>query len=246
MPERPRRHDDGVGLADLLDRLVGTGVAAVGDITLSVAGVDLVFVSLRALLASVATIDEHHRDAQWPGWSRPIDQDSGALPLRPPRPPIDRSWRDQAGGSASPAGRASLADGRPRADSRDEGHGDPATGLDALDQFVRHLETRPSLFRERADADPEELERGLARLVLTLVEVLRDLLERQAIRRMETGSLTDEQVERMGRTFMRLRERMEQLKEVFGIDDDLTLRLGPIRDAITDADGGDAFRSNGR
>lgn len=77
--------------------------------------------------------------------------------------------------------------------------------------------------------DPDRVERGLAQLVLTLVELLRDLLERQAVRRMEGGQLTEEETERLGQAFLALGERMEELKEVFGLtDEDLNLDLGPL------------------
>ena len=81
----------------------------------------------------------------------------------------------------------------------------------------------------RIDADPEEVERGLAQLVLTLIELLRQLMERQAIRRVEAGTVDDEQVERLGRTFMALEQRMDELKAHFGLsDEDLNLDLGPL------------------
>ena len=81
----------------------------------------------------------------------------------------------------------------------------------------------------RLNADPEGLEKGLAQLVLTLVELLRELMERQALRRIEAGTLSDEEVERLGRTFMALKERMDELKDVFGLaDEDLNLNLGPL------------------
>lgn len=84
--------------------------------------------------------------------------------------------------------------------------------------------------RYRLDAeDKAEAERGLATLVLTVVELLRELMERQAIRRVEDGSVTDEQAERLGRTLMLLDERMDELVEKFGISRaDLNLDLGPL------------------
>jgi hypothetical protein len=81
----------------------------------------------------------------------------------------------------------------------------------------------------RIEADPEDVERGLAQLVLTLIELLRQLMERQAIRRVEAGTVDEEQVERLGRTFMALEERMDELKAHFGLsDEDLNLDLGPL------------------
>jgi hypothetical protein len=93
-------------------------------------------------------------------------------------------------------------------------------------------DTLPSIDRvlpPRLNADPENLERGLAQLVLTIVELLRQLMERQAVRRMDDGSLSDEQVERLGQTFMALSERLAELREEFGLDEeDLNLNLGPL------------------
>ena len=81
----------------------------------------------------------------------------------------------------------------------------------------------------RINADPEGVERGLAQLVLTIVELLRQLMERQALRRVEAGGLSEEQIERLGETLMLLSERMEELKRDFGLDDcDLNLDLGPL------------------
>lgn len=101
--------------------------------------------------------------------------------------------------------------------------GDPPE-LDLSAQLDRLVETGRT-----GEASPEDVQRGLAALVLTLVEVLRELMERQAIRRMDAGTLDDEEVERLGRTFLALRQRMEELKEVFGLtDEDLDLDLGPL------------------
>lgn len=91
----------------------------------------------------------------------------------------------------------------------------------------------PPAPRRRVEADPEKVERGLAQLVLTVVELLRQLMERQAIRRMEGGSLTDEQEERIGMALMKLAEKMDELKEHFGLDDDdLNIHLGPLGDLL--------------
>lgn len=86
---------------------------------------------------------------------------------------------------------------------------------------------------QRLNADPENLERGLAQLVLTIIELLRQLMERQAVHRMDDGSLSDEQIERLGQTFMALSERMTELREHFGLDEeDLNLNLGPLGDLL--------------
>jgi hypothetical protein len=81
----------------------------------------------------------------------------------------------------------------------------------------------------RINAEPEDVERGLAQLVLTIVELLRQLMERQALHRVEAGGLTEDEIERLGRTLMLLEQRMGELKEEFGLNDrDLNLNLGPL------------------
>jgi gas vesicle protein GvpK len=82
---------------------------------------------------------------------------------------------------------------------------------------------------ERIDCSPENIEHGLAKLVLSLIELLRQLLERQAIRRMEGGSLTDQQVEEMGKALMKLEAKIHELATHFGLTpQDLNLDLGPL------------------
>ena len=83
--------------------------------------------------------------------------------------------------------------------------------------------------RARIETDPEQVERGLVQLVLTLVELLRQLMERQAIRRVEAGGLEDDQVEELGRTLMLLDEKMTELRDHFGLEpEDLNIDLGPL------------------
>jgi hypothetical protein len=98
-----------------------------------------------------------------------------------------------------------------------------------LDLFTREQPRLDDALSRRINADPENLERGLAQLVMTVVELLRQLMERQALRRIDAGTLTEEQVERLGRTFMELDKRMEELRETFGLEEeDLNLNLGPL------------------
>jgi hypothetical protein len=83
---------------------------------------------------------------------------------------------------------------------------------------------------DRIAADSEIVENGLARLVLSIIELVRRLLEKQALRRMDAGNLTDEEVERVGSALMKLEEKMAEMKQIFGLsDDDLNLKLGPVR-----------------
>jgi hypothetical protein len=82
---------------------------------------------------------------------------------------------------------------------------------------------------DRIDIDPEAVSRDLGRLVLTVVELLRRVVEHQAVRRMEDPDLTDEQIERMGLALWRLEEKMGQMKEVFGLaGEELNIDLGPL------------------
>ena len=81
----------------------------------------------------------------------------------------------------------------------------------------------------RWNADPDEVRRSVAQLVLTLVEFVRRLLERQSIRRMEAGTLTDRQVEDVGRALMQLEETVRDIAAKFDIPpEDLNLELGPL------------------
>jgi hypothetical protein len=90
---------------------------------------------------------------------------------------------------------------------------------------LQRLETLP----ERINAGPEDVEQGLAKLVLSLIEFLRRVLERQAVRRMDSGDLTDDEIERMGLTLMRLEDKLAELAGQFGLSpEDLNLDLGPL------------------
>ena len=87
-----------------------------------------------------------------------------------------------------------------------------------------------SMIPERISADPEIVENGLAKLVLSIVELVRRLLEKQALRRMDHGNLTEEEIERLGSALMKLEEKMADLKRTFGLsDDELNLKLGPVK-----------------
>ena len=85
------------------------------------------------------------------------------------------------------------------------------------------------LERRHLELDPDDVKNGLGQLVLTLVKLLHELLEKQAIRRMESGSLTEEQIDRLGFTLMRQAEEIGRLRKEFGLQEaDLNLDLGPL------------------
>jgi len=91
------------------------------------------------------------------------------------------------------------------------------------------LQTIARALPDRINADPEHVEQGLARLVLTLIELIREVLEHQAVRRMDGGTLTDAEIERLGLALLKLNTRMDELKRIFGLtDEDLNIDLGPL------------------
>ena len=103
----------------------------------------------------------------------------------------------------------------------------------SLAEFEGEVKRLTEALPRRINADPEKVEQGLAKLVLTLIELLRRLLEKQAVRRIEAGSLTPEEIERMGVTFLRLEEKMAELCTHFGFtEEDLNLSLGPLGDLL--------------
>jgi hypothetical protein len=105
---------------------------------------------------------------------------------------------------------------------------------DAVQRPVAAASPRQGLFRPATSegrADPDTTGDDLARLVLVVVDTVRQLVEKQAIRRVDSGTLNEDEIERLGIARLRLEERMTELKEHFGLtDDDLSLRLGGFQD----------------
>ncbi len=96
-------------------------------------------------------------------------------------------------------------------------------------RFDADLAAVARVLPDRINADPERVEQGLARLVLTVIELLREVLEHQAVRRMDGGTLSEEQVEQLGMALLKLNHRMDELKDLFGLtDEDLNIDLGPL------------------
>ena len=106
---------------------------------------------------------------------------------------------------------------------------EPEVETEHTAEFVAELRRVADRLPERVNIDAESVEQGLAKLVLTLIELIRRLLEKQAVRRMEGGGLTPGQVEELGLALMKLEEKMAELKEHFGLrDEELNIDLGPI------------------
>jgi hypothetical protein len=211
MPVYPRPAAmEEVTLVDVVDTALDKGVVVQGDATVSVADVDLVFLGLKLVLASVETMQSwrkpaapHHEDGD-NGSQRDVPQGNVGSAPRPGSPATSVLQRESEGHS--------LERGRPAL---------------AAEADAPRGSAHPAL------ADPDKVEQGLAKLVLTVVELLRQLLERQALRRMESKSLTDAEIERMGVSFQRLAEKMEQLRRVFGLEGkELNLNLGPLGNLI--------------
>ena len=113
------------------------------------------------------------------------------------------------------------------------GCGGKTIETDSLEIFAGEMEKVQNALPKKIAANPENAEKGLAKLVLTLIELIRKLMEKQAMRRVEAGSLTDEEVERVGETLMKLENKMKELKEIFGLkDEELNLNLGPLGDLM--------------
>jgi hypothetical protein len=104
---------------------------------------------------------------------------------------------------------------------------------DAVSELRRQLQGLAQQPVEHIDCSQETIEQGLAKLVLGLIELLRQLLERQAIRRMEGGTLSEQQVEEMGQALMKLEGKIRELAEQFGLKpEDLNLNLGPLGNLV--------------
>ncbi|MCF8308430.1 MAG: gas vesicle protein K [Bacteroidales bacterium] len=95
------------------------------------------------------------------------------------------------------------------------------------------LRNQKSSEKSRQDLNPENAEAGLTQLVMSVVELLRRLTEKQAMQRIDGGSLTEDEIEKLGETLMKLENKMEELKEHFNLtDEDLNLDLGPLGDLM--------------
>jgi hypothetical protein len=203
-----------------LDRLLDKGVIVKGEILLSVADIDLVYLNLGLLLSSVKTIEKAARrgdngEAKLISWQTSTQEELLEEPQQEVRrndlapTPLTKENNQRKSGKGETID--SIARTLPSAID------------DGLDQFLG----------SKNNIDPKNVEKGLAKLVLTLVDLLRKLMEKQAIRRIEAEQLNTGEIERVGDTFLLLDQRMEQLKETFGLkDEDLNLDLGPLGELI--------------
>lgn len=201
--------DEPLELVELLNTVLDKGAVVHGEVLIAVADIDLIRLNVGLLLQAVASAEQRTAGPSAPGGQ------SLAGAFGPPV--LDQRDRE-------------AADARRRgAEQR------PAPAPSALSGPVHEVPRETTLnavaqgLPERINADAKGVESGLARLVLTLIEVLRKVLEHQAVRRMEGGRLSAEEVERLGLALSRLNDRMQDLKRVFGLsDEDLQIDLGPL------------------
>jgi len=189
-------------ILELLDRLLDKGVVVKGEVLLSVADIDLIYLNLGLLLSSVKTVEKAARrggngKTELMFWQT-ATQGKNDLVTTPETEDIDISKSDNE-----------------------------ETIERTLPSFIDY--GLDQVIKPKTNIDPKNVEKGLIKLVLTLVELIRKLMEKQAVRRMDGGFLTAEEVERMGTAFLLLDKKMEQLKKSFALkDEDLNLSLGPL------------------
>ena len=217
----PQRNDEGLGtLAEALDRILCKGVAVDGEVTIGVAGVELILLDLRLLLAAVDTVQpDGSFFSGLPATSGPTlpPASAPALPSPPPPAPAPLSAQPaRAPVPASPPPGNPLPGNSPPGNSGNRGSEAPS-GLSLAGDS-------PGLFDGLEERKGPQ--QGLVRLVLTLVNLLHEVLERQAVRRMDNGTLTSQQTENIGTALYAQAMEIARLREQFGLSDgDLTLRI---------------------
>ncbi len=214
-------------LVEVVDSLLERGVMLTGDVVLGLADVDLIYLKLSTLLAAADRVFRR-RDGEGTG-------PAPGGPVAPGGPGAPDEAADAGGAEPAPSPSPAVASPAPATASAPSPAGPaPRAGVAPADaEALRtELEARsrdPATEVARWNPEPDDVERSVARLVLTLVDFVRQLLERQAIRRMEEETLTPEEVERLGRALMRLEETLVEIAARFGLDPgDLNLDLGPL------------------
>jgi hypothetical protein len=199
-------------VVDLLNRLLDKGVVLDGELTISLADVELIYVGLKVLLVSASRLRAERADGASP--PAPSDASGPAPETASPAAPMS------AMSAAAPILESDVdfsppTDGASAPTKAESAPAAPSVAAPALSPEVR--------------IDPDRVEAGIIRLVLTVIEVLRRVMERQAVQRVEGGGLSEAQIERLGVGLMRLEEKMEELKREFDVtDEDLNLDLGPL------------------
>ena len=199
---QPTRH---ISLCEALDRVLNTGVVALGEVTLSVADVDLIYLGLQLVVTSI----ESGRQLAPANAGPQLGPDSRGGPrLTPEEEMPARQTVKPPPSAALPLPLAGQTGSLPS--------GAPGEKTELIANAI-------------AKADSNREKNGLGQLVLTLMKVLHELLKRQALRRIEGGALTPAQIERLGVTLMNQAREIERLRKDFGLpEEDLNLDLGPL------------------
>jgi len=209
--------DGPVDLSDVLNTVLDRGAVVHGEVVIAVADIDLITLNIGLLLQAVASAEQRAARA---ALVAPVEP---AVSGSQPRPGSLANTL----GTVPHRGEPLLATPRPAKSIPADA--DPAYSTATTEPARNSLNAVAQGLPERINADAAGPETGLARLVLTLIEVLRKVLEHQAVRRMEGGRLTDEEVERLGLALATLNDRMSELKRVFRLsEEDLQIDLGPL------------------
>lgn len=213
-----------VTLLELLDRLIDKGVVVKGEILLSVADVDLVYLNLALLLSAVKTVEHAVRrgDRRERGIS--------AKERSAPQEILDKQQSVvQSNNAPKHKKEAEASYERNRSAHRNAGN----TGKNHRTSRLASDDKPQRRAGSGINVDPEHVEKGLVALVLTLVDLIRQLMEKQAIRRVEDDQLTETEIERVGNAFFLLDEKIAELKKAFDLtDEDINLNLGPLGDLL--------------
>jgi len=233
-----------VSLLDLLDRLLEKGVVVDGEILLTVADIDLVYLGLKCVLASVETLEKNSGESDGMFGEGTAKRSSAVIlseakNLRDPSasPQDDTSCQIASTLSGTPSRnddvqKASVS-AKEKTQMIETEHDFRETPFFEKPRATEANAASSGKPRNKVNIESEKVEKGLVKLVLTVVELLRKLMERQAIRRMEGGSLRPRKMEELGLAFLRLDEKMKELKKFFGLkDEDLNLNLGPLGNLV--------------
>jgi Gas vesicle protein K/Gas vesicle protein len=202
-----------VTLLELLDRLVDKGVVVKGEILLSVADMDLIYLNLGLLLSSVKTVENAARRGEYREakvFSRKMSSHRELLE--------ELQGEKEIKMVSAP----SLPIKNSKISNRNKESINTILPSDSDSKRNRHIKPKTNI-------DPGDVEKGLVKLVLTIVELIRQLMEKQAIRRIEDEQLEVSDIENVGNAFFLLNEKMAELKKMFDLtDEDLNLDLGPL------------------
>ena len=203
-------------LLDLVDSLIGKGVVVDGEVVLGLAGVDLIYLRLAALLAAADRVRSGGTVLPPKGEGERARADSTAEQVEQGVSPVE----------GSPEGLPHVRSDGPSHGPSEDGEPEGIHVRAVPDEALRSDSAAPV---SRWNPDPEEVRKGVMKLVLALAEFIKQLLERQAIRRMEAGTLTEDETDRLGTALAQVEETLREMAERAGLDpEDLNLDLGPL------------------